>query len=151
MHWLVRRDIKRGHERRDRGCPCKLSSCVDSNDIPINQTLDNILQGNALVCFVANGMMKSTISSEVIPLRDQIRKRTRSWLPQQGLDQRIDCAKRFCLRGVFMRLTPRPPLLSLARLHSSGRKGRVCSDGDFDRFGINEILNSVLQGEAHVD
>ena len=91
MHGLVEGGVKRGHERRDKGCqfdlkrtvcPCKLSSRVDSNDLLVNQTLDSISQGNALVRFVAKGTMKSTISGEVIPFRDRIRKRKRSWLPQ---------------------------------------------------------------------
>ena len=91
VHRLVGEGVKRGHERRDRGCqidlerttcPHQLSNRVDSNDIPVNQTLDSVLQGNAPVCFMANGVMKSTISSEVIPLRDRIRRRMRSWLPQ---------------------------------------------------------------------
>ena len=88
---LVEEGVKRGHERRDRGCqfdlertvcPRQLSSYVDSNDIPVNQTMDSVSQSDAPVCFMANGAMKPTISGEVIPLRDRIRKRTQSWLPQ---------------------------------------------------------------------
>ena len=49
-----------------------------------------------------------------------------------------------------MRLTPRPRLLSLAKLHSKGRKGRVRSDGDHNCSGVDEILNRILQSEAFV-
>ena len=91
VHRLVEEDVKRGHKRGDIGCQFDLeramcsrqsSNRVDSNNLLVNQTLDSAPQGNALVCCVANGMMKSIISGEVIPPRDWIGKRTRSWLPQ---------------------------------------------------------------------
>ena len=98
VHRLDEEGVKRGHKRRDSGCQsdlerttpsCQSSNYVDRNDKAVKQILDNVSQGEAPVCFMANGAMKLTISGDVIPLRDRIRRRMWSWLHQQGVDQRI--------------------------------------------------------------